>query len=234
MSSKQTTSGLTCFARLPKELRLQIWEDAQPDRILPFRVDAMRYGRRDPSPEEWPTICCRSPPLNLLAVNHESRQQTLKSYALIRHEFLVSHFYFNCFHDTLYIAEHWYESEPITLIQSVARCTKTHKVRSFAIWERYISPYRFPMLVKDIASFEEIFLIVGSEDNVLAVETLLPRDKPIEEPPGDHPDFARLYRRKCLVEAFESLKDTGYRLPRLTIVREDYWNANGLRMRRGC
>ncbi|KAH6666129.1 hypothetical protein B0J14DRAFT_207194 [Halenospora varia] len=232
MDKDSTSATFTYFQQLPKEIRLQVWETAQPDRILPFHVDVERYGQQMRESESWPKICCRAPPLNLLSINHESRTHTLKFYTLVSHNFLVSRFYFNSHRDTLYLAEHWYESEPITLIESVARCNASHKVRSFAVREHAISHYLFAQRVKKIADFDEIFLIVD-EEAAEPMKTLLPRTSPIVEPGDDDPDFSRLFRRNRLVEAFELLRDLGNKLPRLMIVREDYWVENGLRLRGG-
>ncbi|KAH8676454.1 hypothetical protein BGZ60DRAFT_562127 [Tricladium varicosporioides] len=106
MDKDTTSATFTCFQQLPKEIRLQIWESAQPERILPFHVDVERYGQQMRESESWPKICCREPQLNLLSVNHESRTFTLKFYTLVSHNFLVSRFYFNSHRDTLYLAEH--------------------------------------------------------------------------------------------------------------------------------
>jgi hypothetical protein len=91
----------TLLPNLPLELRLKIWQHAQPTRRL---VIYGRYTSNSPIPSTKP-----SPHLPITAfINRESRAETLKSYSLIR-PLLQPIIAFNPHRDTLLL---WYNIWP--------------------------------------------------------------------------------------------------------------------------
>ncbi|PVH74241.1 hypothetical protein DL98DRAFT_604915 [Cadophora sp. DSE1049] len=73
-------SGPNRFAELPAEIRLQIWRDMFPrPRLVDFRACIYgKYERRTFAPE---LLNDQEPPITLF-INHESREETLKHYAV--------------------------------------------------------------------------------------------------------------------------------------------------------
>jgi hypothetical protein len=92
--------AFTCFPLLPLELRRKIWKDAQPFRLI--TVEAHRESLH----YQQVAFHSSDPPPNLLSVNHEAREETLRSYVVVYDITNLDRkprFYFNSMRDTIYL-----------------------------------------------------------------------------------------------------------------------------------
>lgn len=72
------------FMQLPLELRLMIWNLAQPERYLTVKLSYNNVDDRDhPPPDPWVRAIIRQPLRILNAVNQESRNETARNYKIV-------------------------------------------------------------------------------------------------------------------------------------------------------
>lgn len=211
--------GFTRFQLLPIEIRLRIWDYAQPFRILQLRL-------RD-SGQLFLTHC-NEPLLTLLAINHESRQEALKSYTAI-HSFNIQPFYFNCYRDVLYFAEGRSSHTLPIIISQIGSNFPTHQIRNLSIFENQINHSSAFEILQNFAQFtqlEELFIILNSKSShTPAVKTLFPRAKALSFPDlrAPKPIWDEFY----IVRGFIKLRTDypNWKTPRVRLVRWDIWSA---------
>ena len=178
METTILTQSFTCFPLLPKELRLKVWEHAQPFRILRIYVSHSRALSQ---------TYCDEPLLPLVAVNHESRQYTLRFYVAI-HGSTIGDFYFNCDRDTLFFADLITIIRLSGVINHLGSKFPNHKIRRLAILESSTSPKAPYALLLEFTHLEELVIVIDSSCfesvDMTPVKSLFPRKKPPTFPNG--------------------------------------------------
>jgi len=209
--------SFTNFQLLPIEIRLRIWHYAQPLRILHLRL--LDSGQSF-------LAHCNEPLLTLLAINHESRQEALKSYTLI-HSFNIQPFYFNSHRDVLYFAKGRSSATLPILISQIGLGFPTHQVRHLAIFENQIKQNGAFELLQNFAQFtqlEELFIILNSKSShIPPIKTLFPRAKPLAFPGLRAPK--QIWDEFYIVRGFMKLRadHPEWTTPRVRLVPWDIW-----------
>lgn len=238
----------TLFPNLPTELRLQIWAQAQSPRILKIHIDP------DPRVPERPwdamtnyqawasrksrvfTFGSLAPLPATVAVNHESREYALESYAVV-YDDLGPRFYFDGLRDTLWVEQQEYADDWAMLIQRIRNSCSWTQLRSLAIYDEGIhytldGPNTI-MLVK--AGIQELFLIVEKAITCLSrVWTLPSRSddlKQVDVLSIQERDWLLLHR--TLYKQFENIVRGGLEgvVPSVMVVEKDYWDKKGLELK---
>jgi hypothetical protein len=219
MNTVSEEHSFASFQLLPVELRLKVWDYAQPFRILHLRL-------RDSTPLFL--THCNEPLLTLLAVNHESRQEALTSYTAI-HSFNIQPFYFNSHRDVLYFAEGKSSFTLPILISQIGSNFPTHQIRNLSIFENQINKSAAFELLQNFTRFtqlEELFIILNSKSShIPAVKTLLPRAKALAFPGlrAPKPIWDEFY----IVRGFIKLQTDhpAWKTPRVRLVPWDIWST---------
>lgn len=145
------------FPRLLTELRLRIWEYAQPDRIIELSHEI--------HPGYWISRSIGSPylvlPVKLLQVNQEARLHILKFYipTVLPDQMDKCRWYFNSEKDTLSLPPDCSAIEVLNELSKVAEAygvKQQQKVQKIALPAWSSIPIFFFDVTKDVANFQEL------------------------------------------------------------------------------
>lgn len=217
----------TCFPLLPAELRLAIWQYALPIRILTVRTIPA------PSPRPWgrPAFAAIDPQPALLSVNQESREEALKTYAVLRDPY-GPRFYFNSQRDTLFFdvdCPSW-----ITILYDLNfnRSSSASAVRSIAVLDDSMTAGIFAATILRCGILE-VFLVSTYWTGMPNLWPLIPRAV-------DNNGMAmEIYRdgdlHRKIIQKITEVRTLEYpsvgRVPIVTAVNQDFWQREGVRLR---
>lgn len=220
-------STFACFPQLPVELRLAIWQYALPIRILTVRTVPA------PCDHPWgrPAFRAIDPQPALLSVNKESREEALKTYVILRDPYHHG-FYFNSSRDTLFFdvdCPSW-----ITILYDLNfnRRSSPSAVRSIALLNDSMTAGLFAATVLRCGILE-VFLVAKVWTGMPNVFPLIPRmvdnNRMAVEVYNDADFHRKIIQKLGEVRALE-FPTTG-RVPMVTVVQQEFWVREGVKLR---
>jgi hypothetical protein len=169
-----------------------------------------------------------SPPPTTLAVNRESREETLRSYVVVRDDSGPRLFY-NSMRDTLWVDQHEYEDDWMMLVERMSKSGT--RVQRLAIHH----DDRYPLYHLDFAErvrtfgIEQLFLVFDKEGETMpCVWPLVPRTRWNN---GIEPElYLERAEQRFITLQFDRLEETspGWTMPTVTAMERDYWEMEGL------
>jgi hypothetical protein len=215
------------FPHLPTEIRIKIWAQALPIRILPISVrPSHRLSSSDIS------FHCKEPPPVLLSVCRESRYETLRFYVIVsdthkpsrwhtRRQSGPDHkFYFNPYLDTIFLDT----SDAVQWLRMLRVIEAQSRILSLALSNAHRSPHAFAIEVSAEKGVREMFVVGAFEEFgwVPPLWTLLPRRSRLSGLMGGE---AYLEATVECIESWECEEDS---MPKVMAVKEEFWRTQGL------